>query len=194
MRERMESKEESYLLVGTSTGHLQLHGSDGQLLHRQRLHVKAVTGITVRCAGMQAGSEGASEDITVCSEDAVARVSSLELQSPTYLRKTVGVSVKWPSLGYNKWDTSRKTGRRQAAICAGVKPPGLYTSMTGSDAKHPLVLITVSRSPAVTAFTVSKHAAHGALQLIHRPGDFCCLWSIRAGQDCSGRPPGWVPR
>ena len=36
-------------------------------------------------------------------------------------------------------------GRRQAAICAGVKPPGLYTSMTGSDAKHPLVLITVSR-------------------------------------------------
>ncbi len=35
----------------------------------------------------------------------------LQLQSLTYLRKTVGTSVKWPSLGFNKWDTSRKTGK-----------------------------------------------------------------------------------
>ena len=76
-----ESKEESYLLVGTSTGHLQLHSSDAQLLHRQRLHARAITAITVRCAGMQAGSDDASEDITVCFEDAVARVSSLEVIS-----------------------------------------------------------------------------------------------------------------
>ena len=36
----------------------------------------------------------------------------LQLQSLTYLRKTVGTSVRWPSLGFNKWDTSRKTGKR----------------------------------------------------------------------------------
>ena len=77
-----ESKEESYLLIGTSTGHLQLHGSDAQLLHRQRLHARAVTAISVRCAGMQAGSDNASEDITICFEDAVARVSSLEVAIP----------------------------------------------------------------------------------------------------------------
>lgn len=35
----------------------------------------------------------------------------LQLQSLTYLRRTVGSSVKWPSLGFNKWDTSRKTGK-----------------------------------------------------------------------------------
>jgi hypothetical protein len=74
-----DSKEEAYLVLGTSTGHLQLHSSDGQLMHRQRLHAKAVTAISVRCAGMQAGSDDASEDITVCFENAVARVSSLEV-------------------------------------------------------------------------------------------------------------------
>ena len=74
-----ESQEETYLLLGTSTGHVQLHDSNAQLLHRQRLHAKAVTAISVRCAGMQAGSDDASEDITVCFEDAVARVSSLEV-------------------------------------------------------------------------------------------------------------------
>ena len=66
-------------MLGTSTGHLQLHSSDGQLMHRQRLHAKAVTAMSVRCAGMQAGSDDASEDVTVCFEDAVARVSSLEV-------------------------------------------------------------------------------------------------------------------
>lgn len=74
-----DSKKESYLILGTSTGHLQLHNSEGQLLHRQRLHAKAVTAITVRCAGMQAGSDDASEDITICFTDAVARISSLEV-------------------------------------------------------------------------------------------------------------------
>ena len=74
-----ESREESYLLLGTSTGHLQVHSSDGQLLHRQRLHTKAVTAIAVRCAGMQAGAGDSSEDITICFEDAVARFSSLEV-------------------------------------------------------------------------------------------------------------------
>ena len=74
-----ESKEEDFLVLGTSSGHLQLHSSDGQLMHRQRLHAKAVTAISVRCAGMQAGSDDASEDVTVCFEDAVARVSSLEV-------------------------------------------------------------------------------------------------------------------
>ena len=76
-----DSKEESYLIIGTSTGHLQLHSRDAQLLHRQRLHAKAITAISVRCAGMQAGSDDASEDITVCFEDAVARISSLEVLS-----------------------------------------------------------------------------------------------------------------
>ncbi len=76
-----DSKEESYLIIGTSTGHLQLHSNDMQLLHRQRLHAKAITAITVRGAGMQAGSDDASEDITVCFEDAVARISSLEVPS-----------------------------------------------------------------------------------------------------------------
>ena len=76
-----DSREESYLLLGTSTGHIQVHGSDGQLLHRQRLHTRAVTAVAVRCAGMQAGAGDSSEDITICFEDAVARFSSLEVST-----------------------------------------------------------------------------------------------------------------
>lgn len=74
-----ETREESYLLLGTSTGHVQVHSSDGQLLHRQRLHTRAVTAIAVRCVGMQAGGDDSSEDITICFEDAVARFSSPEV-------------------------------------------------------------------------------------------------------------------
>ena len=74
-----ESRGESYLLLGTSTGHIQVHSSDGQMLHRQRLHIKAVTAIAVRCAGMQAGGDDSLEDVTICFEDAVARFSSPEV-------------------------------------------------------------------------------------------------------------------
>lgn len=38
----------------------------------------------------------------------------MQLQSLMYLRKTVGSAVKWPSLGFNKWDTSRKAGKQPA--------------------------------------------------------------------------------
>ena len=83
-------------MLGTSTGHLQLHSSDGQLMHRQRLHAKAVTAISVRCAGMQAGSDDASEDITMCFENAVARVSSLEvwfLSCMSHIISSVPISI-----------------------------------------------------------------------------------------------------
>lgn len=72
--------EESYLLIGTSTGHLQIHTDEGALLHRQRLHTSPVTAISLRTAGMQISSDDTSEDATVCFEDAVACVSSIEVR------------------------------------------------------------------------------------------------------------------
>ena len=45
--------EDSCVLVGTSSGHLQLHADDGFLLHRQRLHATSpVVSIAARACGM----------------------------------------------------------------------------------------------------------------------------------------------
>lgn len=45
--------EDSCVLVGTSSGHLQLHADDGFLLHRQRLHASSpVVSIAARACGM----------------------------------------------------------------------------------------------------------------------------------------------
>ena len=72
--------DESYILVGTSSGCLLVLSEDGDLLHRQRLHATAVTAITLRAAGQHA--HDFSEDATICFEDAVARISSLEVGLP----------------------------------------------------------------------------------------------------------------
>ncbi len=72
--------DESYIVVGTSSGCLLLLTEDGDLLHRQRMHATAVTAITLRAAGQHA--HDSSEDATVCCEDAVARISSLEVGLP----------------------------------------------------------------------------------------------------------------
>ena len=69
---------DSCLLVGTSSGHLLLLSEDGDLLHRQRVHTTALTAITLRAAGP--GAHDASEDVTLCFEDAVARFTSLEVR------------------------------------------------------------------------------------------------------------------
>lgn len=154
--------KESYILVGTATGYLQVHSDGGVLLHRQRLQTSAVTSIRMRVAGMHISADDASEDVTVCFEDAAACFSSIEvcqlsmlsssyvdchlrpdaslfpclgkgdcmsnslytgtnacreffwvcmqLRSLVYIRREVGPSSRWPTLGFNKWDTSRSAG------------------------------------------------------------------------------------
>ena len=42
------SSLDACVLVGTSLGFLQLHAADGELLHRQELHDRPVTSISVR--------------------------------------------------------------------------------------------------------------------------------------------------
>lgn len=71
--------KESYILVGTATGHLQVHSDSGVLLHRQRLHTSAVTSLRMRVAGMHVSADDAAEDVTVCFEDAAACFSSIEV-------------------------------------------------------------------------------------------------------------------
>lgn len=90
--------EESYLLVGTSTGHLQIHTDEGLLLHRQRLHAGPVTAITLRAAGMRISCDDTSEDATVCFEDAVACISSIEVQcsfSQCFLAMMIAIKLQW---------------------------------------------------------------------------------------------------
>lgn len=41
--------EDSCLVVGTSSGWLQLHSHDGTLLHRQQLHTLPVAAVRIRC-------------------------------------------------------------------------------------------------------------------------------------------------
>ncbi|BDA44097.1 probable rab3 GTPase-activating protein non-catalytic subunit [Coccomyxa sp. Obi] len=158
--------KESYILVGTATGYLQVHSDGGALLHRQRLHTSAVTSIRMRVAGMHISADDASEDVTVCFEDAAACFSSIELRSLVYIRREVGPSNRWPTLGFNKWDTSRSAGKRSDALCLGSKSAGLYSVMTNRDTSTSLLLLTVGRSPCIAAFEVKEHAPQGALALV----------------------------
>jgi len=80
-------------------------------------------------------------------------VSWLQLQSLMYLRKTVGNSVKWPYLGFNKWDTSRKSG----------KAPPLNASLSGSPG--------VSQKHRSLMPSFSQVLSDGALAIMHEDTD-----------------------
>lgn len=182
--------EDCCILLGTSSGHLQLHAEDGQLLHRQRIHTSQAQSIQVRNAGMGETSQclymatkqmcaskiqvrmhachvtiapialcfttvpfaglkpdDRSEDITITFRDAIVRLSSLSVCS---LVRQQQQSRRWGEtttsspISYNIWDL-RKAGPRSAGICAGLKPPSLYGSLTGRDTNHKLLLVTSGR-------------------------------------------------
>jgi len=92
--------EEGCLLVGTSSGHLQIHaeraaagsGKAGgsaatttppraRLLHRQRVHGGPILRLRLRPAGAGLDGQALDDDITAISPDAVARLAAVEARA-----------------------------------------------------------------------------------------------------------------
>ena len=76
---------EKVIVLGTSTGHLQLHDRTGQLLHRQRLHGSAVSAIQACCsasAPLISADPGRSPDsLLVTFRDAVSILTAASIRS-----------------------------------------------------------------------------------------------------------------
>ena len=88
-----------------------------------------------------------SEDLSVTFPDAIVRLSSLSLRSVVrYQLQTQlwGQPGTAPPLSYNIWDL-HKSGPRSAGVCAGLKPPSLYGTLTGRDTSHKILLLTSGR-------------------------------------------------
>ena len=61
-----------------------------------------------------------------------------------------------PPFSYNIWDL-HKWGPRSAGVCAGLKPPSLYGTLTGRETSHKLLLLTSGRyRPSNTAQTSAR--------------------------------------
>ena len=167
------------ILVGTSSGHLQLHTSTGHLLHRQRLHSRPVLGIQTSTA-FPAGSiaatpyqEGLSVVVTfanaVCCIGADALLTALR---HVYLyisfAQSEGVANACPAVAmrFCKWTMPRGSGERADTLCfprrrhlwedmqATLQPEAADSSDSA------VTLITVGTGPAVAMF--ESRAVDGA--------------------------------
>ncbi|DBB02944.1 TPA: Rab3 GTPase-activating protein non-catalytic subunit [Trebouxia sp. C0004] len=138
------------------------------MLHRQRVHTSQAQSLQVRNSGMGLKPDDWSEDITITFRDAVVRLSSLSVRSVVRQQQQ---SRRWgeastPSpISYNIWDL-RKAGPRSAGICAGLKPPSLYGSLTGRDTNQKLLLVTSGREPALAAYEAEEVLQRGSLAFV----------------------------
>lgn len=88
-----------------------------------------------------------SEDLSITFADAIVRLSSLSVRSAVRSQQRDqlwGPPATAPPLSYNIWDL-HKSGPRSAGVCAGLKPPSLYGTLTGRDTNHKLLLLTAGR-------------------------------------------------
>lgn len=99
-----------------------------------------------------------SEDVSVTFRDAIVRLSSLSVRSIVRMQhqsQLWGQPSTAPPFSYNIWDL-HKWGPRSAGVCAGLKPPSLYGTLTGRETSHKLLLMTSGRyrpSSAAQIFT-----------------------------------------
>eukprot|EP00891_Asterochloris_glomerata_P000897 jgi/Astpho2/897/fgenesh1_pg.00016_%23_99_t len=162
--------EDSCVLVGTSSGHLQLHADDGFLLHRQRLHASSpVVSIAARACGMGLRADDMSEDVTITLEAAVVRLSALEVRSLLRMQQQ---TRRWGELqaanpwAYNIWETGSKVGPCKAGLCLGLKAPTLHQAMTGRDTPPKLLIVTAGENPCLAAFEAEERPQKGVLRML----------------------------
>ena len=102
-----------------------------------------------------------SEDLSVTFADAIVRLSSLSVRSVVrYQQQTQlwGQPGTAPPLSYNIWDL-HKSGPRSAGVCAGLKPPSLYGTLTGRDTNHKILLLTSGRYSPLASTVVQVFVA-----------------------------------
>ncbi|GAB4818165.1 hypothetical protein N2152v2_005211 [Parachlorella kessleri] len=150
------------LLVGTSTGFLQVHALTGATLHRQDLHEGPLTCISVRLGGMGTDPGDLSEDITVCAPDAVMRLTLLDIRAVVRWQKGAqgrgwwGAAPVAPTLSLAKWQLPRGTGPRSFAISLGSAPPSLYSMLAGRESGEKSQIFTTGAGPPLATLEAGR--------------------------------------
>jgi hypothetical protein len=107
-REGRQAEEDCCLLVATSSGFLHLVSPQGRVLQRQRLHSRPIVRIRCRTMGMGVNPLDMLEDITLTAEDAILRVSGIELLSVLRGHRVGGwTAIDAPTLTISKWRLPR---------------------------------------------------------------------------------------
>ncbi len=153
--------EEGCLLVGTSTGHVQVHAERsssgrasptpssptpsgrGRLLHRQRVHAGPIVSLRLRPAGAGLDPVALDDDISVTAPDAVARLAAVEARAVCQAAAGGGGGAPdWRArrlaplplpLGVQRWDLGRGVGPRTDGIVLGPRLPRLRDALDGRD-------------------------------------------------------------
>jgi hypothetical protein len=118
------------IILGTSTGHIQVHGPSGQLLHRQRLHNMPVLGIQVAHAHAPATMKGCPlhecATIVVSFRCAICSISSEAISSVLHRLGThIGAGkaqgsrapLQAAAFRFIKWGMPAGTKDRSDAAC-----------------------------------------------------------------------------
>jgi len=140
------------LLVGTTDGFLHLVSAEAEELQSQRVHDSPLLRIRCRTAGMGADPLYFLEDVTVVSENAVMRVSGIELLSVLRGHRVGGWSATdAPDLTVTKWRLPKQVGPRSDAFCAGAKPRGLYDVLSDGAEPRAVSIHSAGSSPALAS-------------------------------------------
>ena len=161
---------ECIIVLGTSSGHIQLHDPAGHLLHRQRLHSKAVGSIqscsVPTAATIQASPRHDERMLVVTFEDAVCSISSAAVLSVlrhvymyVAMAQREGVTGGCPAVAFEfvKWTIPRRTGARADSACIPCARH-LWQDLveldgTDGDGHEPaLAFVSVGSGPAVAMF------------------------------------------
>ena len=159
--------EDSLILVGTSLGFLQLHTVDGSLLYRQELHHSAVMSIEVRGKGYSIDPDDSSEDVTIMFENAVCRLSMVEIlgicarcgRAFASGEKNVLDSIETVA----KWNFRGNVGSRYGGSFVGPAPSSLYSILSGRKEMSRLLLFTIGAHPPLATFEVQDGPVSGGV-------------------------------
>jgi hypothetical protein len=156
------------LLLGTSTGHLQLHpAGGGPALLRQRVGAGAVLALRARGAGAGTDPSALSDDVAIVLADAVVRVTGADLFAAAALAAGPPPRPQLAPLALAAWSLARSAGPRADAALAGPRPPGLRDALDGIAAPGGRVLIlSCGAAPALAAHDGAEVAPRGALSLV----------------------------
>lgn len=164
------SPDDGLLLLGTSSGHLQLHpAGGGPALLRQRVGAGAVLALHARAAGAGTDPSALDDDVSVVLADAVVRLTGAELSAAAALagRREGGPRPALAPLALATWSVARSTGPRTDAALAGPRPPGLRDALDGIVAPGGRVLVlTCGVAPPLAAHDAAEVAPRGALSLV----------------------------
>lgn len=158
--------DNSCILVGTSTGALQIHLVDGLLLHRQEMHPSAVNLIHVRESGSSIDPDDCSGDITIMSEGVVARISVLDivaLHARHVLASKDRPASEHTSMRVSKWELKGDVGPRYGGCFVGSAPRQLYHILSRRKEATKSLLLTFGSNPPLATFAVEENATHGGV-------------------------------